>query len=351
MSGIGTPGLVAIFLAGAAATWVAGVFLAKSADSLDDRLHLGEALGGMILLAVAGSLPELAIVITAAAAGNLGLAAGNLVGGIAVQTMVLVICDAVVDRDIPLSYLVGSLVPVLEGLLVVAVCSAMLLGALLPATSAIGSVSPGSIAIVVVWVSGLWIINRVRKAPQWKVQMEGSQPGRPHRRVAHPTATKPYVSRSTLYVGLVFLAGSVVTLVAGVLLEQSGSRLADRFGVNGVIFGATFLALATALPEISTGVAAVRLGDNQLAMGDIFGGNAFQLCLFLVADLVAGKPLLSALGPQNAWLALLGIVLTLVYVGSIIVRPRKCLLRLGGDSIVVVAVYVIGIVGLASLPK
>ena len=49
---------------------------------------------------------------------------------------------------------------------------------------------------------------------------------------------------------------------------------ADRAGVNGVIFGATALATATALPEINSGIAAVRLGDNALALGDIFCGNA-----------------------------------------------------------------------------
>jgi len=349
LNGIATAGLVAVFLAGAGATWIAGVLLAKATDAIDDRLHLGEAMGGMVLLAVAGSLPEVAITVTAAASGNLGLAAGNLVGGIAVQTMVLVICDVASDRRLPLSYLVGSLVPVLEGVLVIAVCSVMLLGALLPASTAIGSVSPASIAIIVIWIGGIWILNRVRKSPQWQVHMPGSHPGRPHRRVAHPRAAKPFASRSTVYVGLVFFAGSVVTLAAGVLLAQSGSALADRAGINGVIFGATFLALATALPEISTGVAAVRLGDNQLAMGDIFGGNAFQLCLFLVADVVAGRPLMPTLGAQNAWLASLGILLTLVYVASIVVRSQKCIVRLGADSIVVISIYVIGILGLASL--
>jgi hypothetical protein len=63
------------------ATWVAGVNLAKATDQLDDRYGLGEALGGMILLSVAGSLPELAITVSAAVAGDLGLAAGNLIGG------------------------------------------------------------------------------------------------------------------------------------------------------------------------------------------------------------------------------------------------------------------------------
>ena len=37
-----------------------------------------------------------------------------------------------------------------------------------------------------------------------------------------------------------------------------------------------------------------------LVFGDMFGGNAFQLTLFVVADLVAGQPLLPVEGAANA---------------------------------------------------
>jgi Ca2+/Na+ antiporter len=56
-------------------------------------------------------------------------------------------------------------------------------------------------------------------------------------------------------------------------------EMGDR-GMNGVVFGATFLAAATALPEISTGITGVRLQRYTLVFGDMFGGNAFQLTLF-----------------------------------------------------------------------
>src|SRR6202007_1479055 len=135
--------------AGPSATWIAGIALSKTTDVIDRRFGLGEALGGVILLAIAGSLPEIAITVSAAAKGNLGLAAGNLIGGIAVQTMVLVICDAVASKEQALTYLVGSLLPVLEGLLVIFVVGVVLMGALLPESTAIGPLSPASIAIVI----------------------------------------------------------------------------------------------------------------------------------------------------------------------------------------------------------
>jgi cation:H+ antiporter len=330
---------------------MAGMALSKTTDALDVRLGLGEELGGLLLLSVAGSLPEIAITVSAAAQGNLGLAAGNLIGGIAVQTMVLVVCDFAVGRERPLTFLVGALSPVLEALLVTLVVSGVLMGALLKPTTAIGGVvSPASIGIVAVWTLGVYVINRVRKSPRWRITMEGSRPGRRHRRDPHPDQPHPFADRSTLQVAGIFGGACAVTLTAGVGLEMSGNTLADRAGVNGVIFGATVLALATALPEISSGIAAVRLGDNALALGDIFGGNAFQVCLFLLADLVAGSPVLPTAGSLNAWLASLGVGLTAIFAMGVIIRPLRCWGRLGPDSILAIVVFAIGIAGLFVVP-
>jgi cation:H+ antiporter len=94
VTGLASPLLVLVFAGGAVATWLAGVTLSKTTDSLDARFGLGDEIGGVVLLAVAGSLPELGITVSAATSGNLGLAAGNPIGGIAVQTLVLVLCDA-----------------------------------------------------------------------------------------------------------------------------------------------------------------------------------------------------------------------------------------------------------------
>jgi cation:H+ antiporter len=340
------PGLIGLFVVAAVATWIAGTYLSRATDALDDRLGLGEALGGVILLAVAGSLPELAITVSAALQGSLDIAAGNLIGGIATQTLVLVLCDRAVRGDRPLSFLVGSLTPVVEGLLVVAVVAVMLLGTMLPASAAIGRFSPASIGIVAAWIVGILLLGRLGRLQPWTVSMPGSRPGRRRKRDRHPTAPRPYEGRNTVAIAGIFGGACLVTLVAGVALERSGNGLADLAGINGVVFGATFLAAATALPEISSGIAAVRLGDHQLAVADIFGGNAFQLCLFCVADLLAGRPVLPEAGVSNAWLGAVGIVMTVVVAGAVIVRLERRFAGLGIDSIVNIGVYALGIVGL-----
>ena len=143
--------------------------------------------------------------------------------------------------------------------------------------------------------------------------------------------------------------GATVTLAAGVVLERTGERIASHVGLSGVVFGATILAAATALPEVSTGIAAVRLGDYQLAVSDIFGGNAFLPVLFLLASLLSGSAVLPQAQPTDIYLTALGIVLTSVYLWGLITRPHRQVLRMGLDSLTVLVLYAAGIAGLIAV--
>src|SRR5438046_559592 len=61
MSSLPSAVLAAIFVVAAAVIWIAGIQLSGQTDVLSERLHLGSALGGLILLAIATNLPEIAI--------------------------------------------------------------------------------------------------------------------------------------------------------------------------------------------------------------------------------------------------------------------------------------------------
>src|SRR3954452_5697443 len=156
VSGLSLPVLLLVFAAAAAAIWVAGVQLSNQTDVLSVRLHLGSALGGLILLAIATNLPEIAIVASAAVSGNIGVAVGNILGGIAIQTVVLVALDAFgVRGSKPLTYRAASLVLVLEAALVVAVLAIVIGGTQLPATLITARLTPAPVLILMVWVLGL----------------------------------------------------------------------------------------------------------------------------------------------------------------------------------------------------
>jgi len=340
---------VAVFAAAAVAVWVSGVRLSNAVDVLSTRLGLGQALGGVILLAFATNLPETAITASAAISGEIGIAVGNILGGIAIQTVVLAVLDASTEQDQPpLTYQAASLVLVLEGALVIGVLVLVVMGTQLPANFAAFHLAPASVAIAAVWAVSLFLLNRAQKGLPWHAS--GEAPGGQQEPTGHSTrkteATATANGVSTRRAGVTFGIAALVTLIGGVALERSGESIAGHIGMNGVLFGATVLAAATALPELSTGLASVRLHDYKLAISDIFGGNAFLPVLFLLAVLLSGRAVLPAAHDTDIYLTGLGALLTAVYVWGLVTRPRRRVLRMGPDSLAVVVLYLVGIAGL-----
>ena len=352
MSSLSSPVLLLVFVASAATIWVAGIKLSEYTDVLATRLHLGAALGGVILLAVATNLPEIAITASAAASGQIDVAVGNLLGGIAIQTVVLVVLDAAGVRPRqPLSYLAASLTLVLEGALVVAVLLVVVGATQLPDDLVFARLTPGAVLIALLWVLGLLVVSRAGNRLPWTDS--GEAPGSQAEPRGHSRAKTEDAASSrgvtTARAGLVFGVAAVLTLVAGVTIERSGETFFGRQGLSGVLFGATVLAAATSLPELSTGLTAARAGDYKLAIGDIFGGNAFLPVLFLMATLISGKAVLPTAHAADIYLTALGALLTIVYMVGLVLRPRRQWLRMGPDSLAVLVLYAIGVIGLVAL--
>jgi cation:H+ antiporter len=350
VSGLAAWVLALIFVASAAVIWGAGIALSDTTDVLSERLHLGSALGGLILLAVATNLPEIAITASAALSGDLSVAVGNILGGIAIQTVVLVVLDAAGVRPRrPLTYLAASLTLVLEGALVVAVLLVVVMGTQLPKDLVLWRAGPAGLLVAALWVVGLLLVQRAGRGLPWQ-DSSGDAPDTQERPRGHSKAEKDSAAkergRGTPRVALVFGAAAAATLVSGVVLERSGEEFFGRLGLSGVVFGATVLAAATSLPEVSTGLTSTRMGDYQLAFGDIFGGNAFLPVLFLLASLLSGKAVLPQAGAADLYLTALGALLTVVYIAGLIFRPARQHLRMGIDSITVLVLYALGVGGL-----
>jgi cation:H+ antiporter len=229
---------------------------------------------------------------------------------------------------------------------------AVVMGTQLPRTLVMFRLTPDVVLIAIIWVVGLLLTQRAGRSLPWNDSGEApdSQPEpRGHSQTKHAAAAT-HKGVSTARAGLVFGVAALATLVAGALAEESGTAAADHVGLSGVLFGATVLAAATSLPELSTGLTSVREGDFKLAFGDIFGGNAFLPVLFLLAVLVSGKSVLPDAHPSDIYLTGLGALLTVIYMAGLVFRPAKNHARMGIDSIAVLVVYVVGVVGLVALP-
>ncbi len=261
-----------------------------------------------MLLAVATNLPELAIVVSASLGGDLGIAIGNILGGIALQTVVLVVLDVWgLGPRVGLTYRAASLVLVLEGVLVIVVLVVAIMATRLPASLVVFRLAPGDVLIVALWGVGVFLLSKARLGLPWHESSGGAPDGQDapmgtaeQRRdaMAHQSGV------STRRAVLVFAVAALATLAAGVVLEVTGDSIADRLGLSGVFFGATLLAAATSLPEVSTGLGSVRLGDYQLRSATSLAATpSCRCCSCWPACWPAGRFCRSPRTVTSTWLA------------------------------------------------
>lgn len=115
--------------------------------------------------------------------------------------------------------------------------------------------------------------------------------------------------------------------------------------------GFLLVALATSLPELSSVTAAVRAGRYELAVGDIFGTNLFNLTLLAVADLLSAgeKSVLAAAGTFEVLGALVALLMTGAFVIGLLERKDRTVLRMGYDAMAALLVFAGGIAIMAPL--
>ena len=118
---------------------------------------------------------------------------------------------------------------------------------------------------------------------------------------------------------LQFGAIAVAILIAAQFMARSADVVAEKTGLGRSFVGVVMLATATSLPELGTGVSSIALVDSpDLAIGDAFGSNLFNLMIIGVADLYwRNGPLLTAVRPTSVTVGALGAGLILIAVGAL----------------------------------
>lgn len=327
--------LGSLFIVCALLIWVFGIKLSKAIDEIVNHYGWGEAIGGIVFLAIITNLPEIAITAVAAFKHDYDIAVSNILGGIAIQTAVLVLIDIYgVGRKAPLTLKGHSKILLFEGLTVIIILSLVIAANKFPTYHYLRHTTAFEWIILFTWLLSIWGIKRLYQLNQIKKVSKHQN----NNIVLSTVKVKKAILVTTL--------GAIITLVAGYGLEVSGEILSKRWGMDGIVFGATILALCTALPEISTGIASAKIRDYQMAVSDIFGGNAFLPVLFLMAALIGGESILPGLKVSDIYLTSIGILLTTIYMIGMLFHSKKQFFRMGIDSIIVLVLYLVSIVGL-----
>lgn len=130
---------------------------------------------------------------------------------------------------------------------------------------------------------------------------------------------------------------------AGVRL--GGERHRGDIGAGNTLVGTWLAGLSTALPELVSSLAAARLGAYDLAIGNLFGSNAFNMPLFFALDLAQpGHSVFQALQPHHAISAFFGIMLMSVGLAAIVIRAGRRFSFIEPSSALIVVGYVAALV-------
>ena len=345
-----------IFGLAAGAVWFAGTKLARYADALAKKTGTADVVIGTLLLGGVTSLPEVATTITASWEGDAAIAINNLFGGVALQITILAVGDALV-RKRSITSLIASPVVQLQAvvgilLLVTAACLVLV------GDHGIAHIGIGSVLIFLFFIGGFYLINyfqsihwwrsdpeerdnigKVRKIMKREIVLEDEKVKKEEEETQRSFAS---ILKTRLFL---YLALSALTiLVAGYTVVQTGQAISEKTGLGSSVVGAIFIAVATSLPEVSTTISAVRMQEYRLAFSNILGTNIFTIGFVFLADIFyAEGPVLNNVGEFSIFGAMLGILLTTIYVIGLSIRLKKVFLNLGYDSLLVVIGYLTGV--------
>jgi len=299
-------------------------FLVDGASAIAKRFGISDLVIGLTVVAFGTSMPEFVVNMVSVAEGSTDLALTNILGSNIINTFFILGLTALVypiasqkrsrDFDIPMSIIAGLFV-------LVFVAVQLPFGEDGKGVGRIGGV-------ILLLLFCYFLYNTFRHAKDHPSEL--------------PSDEVPSTKEITLRRAICLILGGLVGLVVGgELIVKSAVDLATRMGVSEAIIGLTIVALGTSLPELATSVIAAAKHNSDIALGNVFGSNIFNV-FFVLATSAIIRPLpaydgieldacMAALGSIIVWLAVktnherkvqrwAGALLLLVYGGYLTYR-------------------------------
>lgn len=314
-----------------------GSKLTQYGDIIAEKTGLSRTWTGVVLIATVTSLPELVTGISSVTyAGVPDIAVGNVLGACVLNMLIFAFLD-IFHQNIPLSakvhhghILTASFVILLLGI----VATSLFLGKFI---SPLGWIGPYSLLFIFIYLFAMRTIYFHEK-----------------REISAFIRKKVVELRykdipiKTAYIH--FSINALVVIIAATVLPKIGEGLAEMTGLGQTFVGNIFIALATTLPEATVSVYAMKMGSIDLAIGNLFGSNIFNVFILAIDDIFFIKgPLLSFANPNHVIPALSAIAMMSIAVIGLTYQTGKKHLFLAWDSLAIIFFYIINILVLFSL--
>ena len=323
---------IIFFLAATIVITVFGTRLTKAADQLADLTGMGEAMFGAIFLGSVTSLPGIITSVVAASNNHPELAISNAIGGIAAQTFFLSIADITYKR-VNLEHAAASLTNLMQGALLMCLLAMLIMGSFGPDMSWFG-IHPFSIIMILVYIVGSRMISKAQAAPMWSPRITLQTVQDVPEEKNKGLSLKKIVVKFSIYALLVAGAGYVIGL--------TGIHVAETTALSDGFVGTLLTAIATSLTELIVSVAAVRQGALTLAVGNIIGGNSFDILFVSISDFAyTPGSILHAMTQAQFLVIGSTMLMTGVLILGLLHREKHGFGKIGWESLMIIIVYLL----------
>lgn len=317
------------FLAVTALILFSGTRLTRYGDIISERSGLSRLWLGLVLMAGVTSLPELATGLSAVTSNLPDIAAGNILGSCVFNVFILGLLDTL-SRKVPLSSKVNQRNILSAGMSILflgGVSLSLFLGDRLPGLGWVGLYTP----LLIIGYMGT-----MRMAFKFERRHPLPRPGGDKDGRASGLTLRAAVIRYILH--------AAVVVGAAVFLPSIAEGIAETTGLGQTFVGNIFVAVSTSFPELTVSIAALRIGAVDMAVGNIFGSNIFNMFILAIEDLAYVKgPILSFVASQHMIPSLLAMAMTGLAVAGLIYNLEKKRFLWAWDSFGIILIFAVNV--------
>jgi len=311
---------------------ISGTYLSRFGDIIADKSGLGQAFIGGILIAMATSLPELVTSISSALVGAPDIAVGNVFGSNTFNLVILAFADLLQGKGplllrVNYSHILSGLVGVLLSALVV---FSLILSHFMNFNLNVFGVGLDSIILLLTYLVSVRMIYRYDQNNPLDAKDEEKE-----------NLNSEYTLNKAL---LGFAACAVVIVFSGYRLTLTADQISAVTGIDQSFIGSILVAAATSLPELVATISAIRIGAYNMAVGNVFGSNIFNMTVIFFADVFYRQGvLLQDVRIVHILTATVGIVMATIILIGLFYRSRRSFMWMGWDAIAAAVVYFLGV--------
>jgi len=143
-----------------------------------------------------------------------------------------------------------------------------------------------------------------------------------------------------------FVVAALIIILAAVKLSKNADIIAEKTGLGRAWVGALLLPIVTSLPEIVTSAQAVMIDNPDIALGNVYGSNMFNIVIIAVVDIVQGRgPVLYYVSKGHILTASIGMLLVGLSCVSILADINIVIpgIGIGLDSLLILLVFLGGL--------